>query len=716
MSVMDTVLAEKPHAAADDAALRRRNLERLLAPRSIAFVGGTRAISAWRVTRRKKFDGRLYMVNPMQAEIDGIATYASVADLPEAPDATYVALDPRKTIATVKVLVERGAGGIVAFGSGFSETGAEGARLEQELAEAAGSLALVGPNCYGIINHVSNGSLWPIDYPAQDLTPSVAIISQSGNVAINLCQNQRSVPLTHVVSLGNQAGIQVHDLIDHFAAQTGIRAIGVYLDGLKDVGKFHDAALRALAAGVAVVVLKAGESEISAGLAMSHTNSLAGSRAMYQALFERTGVTWVRTIPELLETLKVFAHWQIAPEEKVAFFSCSGGESSMAADFADAAGLEMIQPDAGQAAALQAILPAYGSVSNPLDLTTALFGKGKELGDAVEALMRGPSDIGILVMDFAGDDIEPGSPSLNMAEGLARACKATGKRAAIGTMKPESMPVAVQRRLLDLKILPLQGLEVGLAAIASRAQTGRRRAEVIARTPEPLLHGGTGEDQELLDEWRSKRMLASYGVPVPRGRLVRPSEVAATAEVFAFPVVIKACSSGLPHKTEAGAVVLNVSGAAMARDAVERIQANVAAYDPTIDADSFIVEEMISGAVSELIVGIKKDPQFGLAIVVGTGGIFVELLGDAATLLLPTDRESVLKAVRGLAGAPLFSGFRGRARGDIDAIADAVLGVARFAADNAATILEADINPLFVLPEGRGVMAGDALIRIAKAV
>lgn len=186
---------------------RRGNLERLLDPKSIAFVGGTRAISAWRVTRRKGFAGRLYMVNPLKPEIDGIATYQSVSDLPEAPDATYVALDPEKTIATAEILSARGAGGMVVFGSGFSEIGGEGAELERELIRKAGNVAVIGPNCYGLINHVTQGSLWPIDYQAQDLPPRVAIISQSGNVAINLAQNQRSVPLTHVVSLGNQAGI-----------------------------------------------------------------------------------------------------------------------------------------------------------------------------------------------------------------------------------------------------------------------------------------------------------------------------------------------------------------------------------------------------------------------------------------------------------------------------------------------------------------------------
>jgi acyl-CoA synthetase (NDP forming) len=690
---------------------RRGNLERLLDPKSIAFVGGTRAISAWRVTRRKGFAGPLYMVNPLKPEIDGIATYPSVSDLPEAPDAAYVALDPEKTIATAEILSARGAGGMVVFGSGFSEIGGEGAELERELIRKAGDVAVIGPNCYGLINHVTQGSLWPIDYQAQDLPPRVAIISQSGNVAINLAQNQRSVPLTHVVSLGNQGGIQVHDLIDHFAGQPGMRAIGLYLDGLKDIPRFHDSALRALRAGVAVVVLKAGESEVSAGIAMSHTNSLAGSRELYEALFARVGVTWVRTIPDLLETLKVFATWNMAAGDRLAFFSCSGGESSMAADFADAAGLRMIQPDEAQTSALEKILPPYGFVSNPLDLTTALFGKGPELSAAAEVLMRGASDIGVLIMDFAGDDVEPGSANLNMVEGLANACKAAGKRAAVASMKPESIPVAVQRRLLEMDVLPLQGLDAGLRAVAAGARTARRRQEIGDPKVSPLLAPHIGDGGAFLDEWESKSLLANFGIQVPKGRLAGRDGVVAAAEEIGYPVVLKACSQQLPHKTEAGAVMLNLANADEVRQAAATIAANVAAYDRSIEVDRFLVEEMVEGAVAELILGIKSDPQFGPAIIIGTGGIFVELLKDARTLLLPTDRQTVAQAVRSLAGAPLFSGFRGRRIGDVDAIVDAVMGLARLTQESGGSIVEADVNPLFVLPEGRGVRAGDALVR-----
>ena len=709
MIVTSTMIKDADTAPSSD--MRNRNLDRLLNPRSIAFIGGTRAISAWRVTRRKGFTGQLYMVNPLKPEIDGIDTYASVAGLPEAPDATYIALDPLKTIAAVEVLSARGAGGVVVFGTGFSEVGEDGARLERELLEKSGDLALIGPNCYGLINHVSDGSLWPIEYQKQDLPPCVAIISQSGNVAISLAESQRSVPLTHVVSLGNQAGIQVHDLIDHFAAQPGMRAIGIYLDGLKDIRRFHDSASRALRAGVGLVVLKAGDSEVSASIAMSHTNSLAGSRELYEALFDRVGVAWANTIPEMLETLKVFALWNMAPGDRMAFFSCSGGESSMAADFAEAAGLTMNAPNEAQKSALRAILPAYGFVSNPLDLTTAMFGKGAELSAAVEVMMRGDSDVAVLVMDFASDDIEPGNPNLRMAEGLARACKKVGKRAVVASMKPESISVAVQKRLLDMDVLPLQGLDVGLIAIASGARAAQRRTDVAECAPVPLLAAYTPGPTKILNEWDSKRLLAPFGVTAPKGRLVAADAVAAAAEEIGYPVVVKACSDRLPHKTEAGAVMLKLNDAGEVRHAVETIQANVARYDATICVDHFLVEEMVNGVVSELILGIKNDPQFGPAIVIGTGGIFVELLKDARTLLLPTDARTVARTLRGLAGAPLFSGFRGRPLGDVDAIVEVVLALARFAQENSGTVLEVDINPLFVLANGQGVRAGDALVR-----
>lgn len=691
---------------------QRANLDRLLDPQSIAFVGGTRAISAWRVIRAKGFAGRIYMVNPFKDEIDGVATYASLADLPEAPDAAYVALDPRKTIDNVRLLRDMDAGGVAVFGAGFSEVGTAGEELERQLLEAAGDLALVGPNCYGIVNHASNGSLWPIDYPQQKLAPNVAFISQSGNIAINVCQNERSVALSHLVSLGNQAGIQVHDLVDHFSRDPGIRAIGIYIDGLKDVSAFHEACLDALERGVAVVVLKAGISEIGAEMAMSHTNSLAGSRAMYEALFARAGVSWVRTIPEMLETLKLFSNWPDPSGNRVAFFSCSGGECSMAADFADDAGLELVQPGEDQTRRLREILPAFGGVSNPLDMTTALFGKREEVEKAVRIMMEGPSDTAILVMDFAGGELVPGSAPAQMAEGLAVACRATGKRAVIATMKPESLSPAIQQSLLDLGILPIQGLDTGCLAIAHGARTAARKAAISASRPGPLLRGGDPAAQgRVLDEAQSKTLLAEAGIPIPRGQLLA-ADNPVVAPGFSGPVVVKACTAALPHKTEAGGVVLNVEGTEAIAGAAARIKASVQAYDGSIAVERVLVEEMVQGSVAELIVGIKNDPQFGLAIVVGTGGIFVELLKDAATLLLPTDRATVEVAVRGLAGATLFTGFRGRKTGDVDAIVDAVMALADFAAANAEAILEADINPLFVLPEGQGVCAGDALLRM----
>jgi acyl-CoA synthetase (NDP forming) len=693
---------------------QRANLDRLLDPQSIAFVGGTRAISAWRVTRAKGFAGRIYMVNPFKDEIDGVATYASLADLPEAPDAAYIALDPRKTIDNVRLLRQMGGGGVAVFGAGFSEVGAAGEELERQLLEAAGGLALFGPNCYGIVNHASNGSLWPIDYPQQKLAPNVAFISQSGNIAINVCQNERSVALSHLVSLGNQAGIQVHDLVDHFSRDPAIKAIGVYIDGLKDVSAFHEACLDALARGVAVVVLKAGISEMGAEMAMSHTNSLAGSRAMYEALFARTGVSWVRTIPEMLETLKLFSNWPEPSGNRVAFFSCSGGECSMAADFADDAGLELVQPDEDQTRRLSEIMPDFGGVSNPLDMTTALFGKREEVEQAARIMMEGPSDTAILVMDFAGGELVPGSASAQMAEGLAAACRATGKRAAIATMKPESLSPAIQQSLLDLGILPIQGLDTGCLAITHGARTAARKAEVSASRPRPLLRGGDPAVQgRVLDEAQSKKLLAEAGIPIPRGQLLS-ADNPVVAPGLSGPVVVKACTAALPHKTEAGGVVLNVEGGEAIAAAADRIRASVRAYDGSIVVERVLVEEMVRGSVAELIVGIKNDPQFGLAIVVGTGGIFVELLKDAATLLLPTDRATVEAAVRGLAGATLFTGFRGRQPGDVAAIVDAVMALADFAARNADAILEADINPLFVLPEGQGVCAGDALLRMTR--
>ena len=685
------------------------SLRRLLEPRHLAFIGGTRAVSAFQICRAKGFGGQVFMVNPNVAEIDGVRCCPDLGGLPFAPDAAFIAVSAEKTIEAVASLAAMGAGAAVCFASGFAETDAAGAEREKRLLAAAGELALIGPNCFGVINCVNHGSLWPVDYPTPALPPEAVVVSQSGNVAIDLAHNRRSVGFTHVISLGNQAGIQIHDLIDYHVDRGRVRAIGIFLEGLHDVARFHDACAAALARGIAIIVLKAGVSAVSARIARSHTASLSGSRELYAGLFRRLGISWVRSIPEMIEALKLASVWRRGGR-RIAFFSPSGGGASLAADFAEAAGLELPQPDAEAARELIRLMPSYGSVSNPLDVTTALYGKEAELTEIATIATRRDIDKAVLLLDpqRADGTIVPGFAPMMAA--LVAAGARNGVEIGIASMKPESFSEEAQRELIRNGGLPLQDVEIGCRVIAAAAEREERRREAGLIPPLAMATLCEGRDV-LLSEWEAKGVLARHGIPAPAGVLTHPSGAADASGALRYPLAVKAVSRALPHKTEAGGVVLGVRNRDEIAAAAKRVVRQVAAHDPAIAITEILVEEMVEDAVAEFFVGLRREAEFGLVLVLGSGGILVELVRDAATILLPAGRDEIERAIRRTRAFALMGGFRGRPKGDLEALLDAIERLASFALAHAGRLLELDINPLFVRAKGLGVIAADALLR-----
>lgn len=694
--------------------LLHTNIDRLLKPRSIAFVGGGGAADAIRLVKSKGYGGRIFSVHPKLDSIEDIACVPSVSALPEAPDAAFVAVSGRAAVDVVRELAAIGACGALCYAAGFAESGEAGRALQDELVAAAGNMALVGPNCFGLVNFVNHGSLWPRPFPENDGGTGVAAVVQSGNLAINLVNSQRSVPWSYVVSIGNQAVLGVEHFVNHFALDPDIKAIGVYLEGLRDVPAFHQAALLAADNNKPVVVLKSGSSQLGAQLAMSHTSSLAGSDEFYNALFERTGIIRVRTVPEMEETLKLLSTSGGPRGRRVTVMSASGGDAGMAADMASEAGLEFVQPDAVHVKAVEAELPDYAHVSNPLDFTAVMWGQEEPLTRVFTEMMSSPCDQAVLIVDSSCYDLDTDGHVHAMVSALAMASHATGVPAARVSINPESMSRRQRAAALQAGVVPLQGLDEAMRAIASAARYREwQSARADAQTPLPLLDVG-GEQAKgsiLLDEHTSKAGLARYGLAVPAGGAVGFEQLADAAEEVGFPVVIKALTAKLPHKTEAGAVVLGVANKGEARAAGEKIRASVANYDPAIAVDMFLVEKMADKPVAELIVGIKRDPSFGLALVIGLGGIFVELTRQAEVILLPTTRERIEAALTTGVLGELLRGFRGRSAGDVDAAAAAIMAIAKFAEANSDRIVELDVNPLMIMPAGRGVVAVDALVR-----
>jgi len=701
------ILAERPPAVATR---RRANLRRLLKPRHVAFVGGEGVAESIAQCAAAGFAGEIWAVNPRRAELAGRPCFRSVLDLPAAPDAAFIVVPREPTIEVVRQLAQRGAGGAVCYAAGYAELGPDGAALQRALVEAAGDLALVGPNCYGILNYIDGVAMWPVGHGGGRVERGVAVLAQSGNVALNLTSNERSMPFAYVVSVGNQAVLTLADFVEALADDPKVSAIGLYVEGLTDAPAFAAAAARALERGVPLVVLKAGNSPLGARLALSHTSSLAGDDRLYAALFERAGVVRVGSLTALLETLKLLSVSGPPPGDRLAVFTCSGGDGLLAADRAADLGLKLPEFVPAQAAALRAQLPAFATVSNPLDYNTSLWNDGPALVRCFSAVLEGDYDLGLLVIDYPRNDAA-GRAACDVAlDALIEAGRGTGKAVAVAGTLPELLPEAPRWRLIERGVAPLQGIDDALVAVAAAIAYGRRRREILAAggaRPLPPLSPAPVRPR-LLDEWDSKRRLARFGLAIPDGRLVSAVAAPVAAAGLGFPVAVKVARPAIAHKTEAGAVALDLNSASDVAAAVAAMTEALAAARPGVEIERFLVERQITAAVAELIVGVRRDEQFGLALVVGAGGVLAEMFDDVATLLLPTDRAAVERAVGGLRIARLLAGYRGRPAGDIAAVVDAVLAVAAFAEAHRDRLVELDVNPLLVLREG--AVAADALI------
>lgn len=688
----------------------RRPLQRLLTPATVAVAGGRDAAEVIRQCRRSGFAGEIWAINPGRETLEGLRCYPDVASLPAAPDASFLAVPREQTVALVTQLAGRGAGGAVCYASGFAEVGPEGAQWQDRLLHAAGPMAILGPNCYGLLNHLDGCALWPDRAGGERVGRGVAILTQSGNIGLNLTMQGHHLPVAYMIALGNMAQVDFAQAMDALLDDPRVSAIGLHMEGFTDVAAFSRVALRALAQGVALVALKTGASTLGAQLTASHTSSMAGPDTLVDALFHRLGIARAHDLPEFLETLKLMHVCGPLAGARVGSLSCSGGEASLVADLGERAGIVFPPLPEGVQASLTVALGPKVPLSNPLDYHTYIWADVPALTRCFSAMLQAPVDLTLLVLDFPtlAHDGEDGL-AFGWKESLdafIAAHAAHPRPAALVSTLAELMPASAARRALAAGIAPMQGLRETMWAVQAAARLAERRGQataIDAVTGPVALRAGP---ERQFTEVQAKQALAQFGIPVPDGRLVRSAdEAAAAAHAIGFPVVVKAVSERLAHKSEAGAVALNLRDASQVRAAVD---AMAIGPDPF---DQWLVERMETGAVAELLVGVTRDPQFGLALTLGSGGVLVELLADATTLLLPARREAVARALDGLRCAPLLRGYRGRPAADLPALVDAIEAVLRFADAHADTLLELEINPLLALPHG--AVAVDALLRIA---
>jgi acyl-CoA synthetase (NDP forming) len=683
-------------------------IRRLIAPRSIALIGAgawTDAVAAG--NGAIGYSGTIWRVHPSRDSTAATPYYRSIDELPGVPDAAFIAVPNHEVPAVASALASRAAGGFVCFSAGFAETGSDvGRGLTDQLIKSAGALPFFGPNCYGYVNFFDRVAMMPDQIVGRPLERGVAVICQSGTIALTLMFNDRSLPIGYLFTVGNQTRLAVEDLIENLCEDPRVTAFGLYLEGIQDPTRFARAADLARTAGKPIAVIKSGRTEAAARTARSHTGALAGTDRVFEAFCRQAGIARCDTLGTLCETLKLFHVGGPTRGNKVLVMGASGGDMAMTADVSRDLELEFAPIPPTPAAALRALLTDRVTIANPFDIHTYLWFDPPALKRVFSEVLNAGYDAVGFMLDC------PPAPQANTAsfdaviDVFIEAARDSSTRAALIASLPETLNSGVRRRCFAGGVTPLQGQREALEALALAGCVGTAwRANAIVELQLPPAAQGEALQVETLAEQQGKIELSGFGLTIPRGRIVPASAAAQAAVELGFPVVVKAAAANLEHKTEVGGVALNIRSTAEAAAAGERL----AKLSPML-----LVEEMFTDGVVEILVGITNDPQFGQVLVVGAGGVFTEIMADSVSLLPPWTRNSIEAGLRRLTIAKLFHGYRGKPAADVDALIEAVLCVARYAAANLSRLVELDVNPIIVRPEGQGAVAVDTMIRIKK--
>jgi acetyl-CoA synthetase len=680
-------------------------IHRLIAPRSIALIGAsawTDAVAAG--SRAIGFDGTVWRVHPNKSSTAETTYYRSVEDLPGSPDAAFLAVPNHEAPGVARALAARGAGGFVCFTAGFSETGTQtGTHLTEELTRGAGALPFFGPNCYGFVNYFDRVALWPDQVVGSARNRGVALICQSGTIALTLMFNDRSLPIGYLVTVGNQTRLAVEELIEILCEDPRVTAFGLYLEGIQDPARFAHAAAKARAARKPIAAIKSGRTAAAARTAHSHTGALAGADTVFESFCRQTGIARCDTLGSLTETLKLFHAGGPLAGRKVLVMGASGGDMAMTADVARSLPLDFAAIPVTEARVLQELLSDRVTIANPFDIHTYLWFDPPALRKVFATVLRAGFDAVGFMLDCPPDGLSDTSAFDAVIDVFIDAAQGTPTRAVLIASLPETLGARLRQRCLDGGVVPLQGQREALEALAFAGTVGETwRGEAGPGLLQPRVTYTKGHIRTLAED-EGKTALASYGLSVARGRSGPASTTADSAVALGFPVVIKAVGAHLEHKTEVGGVVLNVRSVEEALRAAERLR-------PL--SDTLLVEQMIADGVAEILVGVIVDPQFGQVLVVGAGGVLTELLEDSVSLLPPWTGASIEAALAQLRVAKLLTGYRGKPAGDREALVAAVLAVARYAAAHRDSLVEIDVNPIIVRPLGRGAVAVDALVRL----
>ena len=698
--------------------LRTPDIRRLLAPQSVAIVGasanpasmGARALSA---LRRFRYAGAIHLVNPRGEVIDGIASVPSMADLPEGVDAAIFAIPQPAVAATMEAAIARGLGGAVVFSAGYAETGPAGRAAQDHLADLArvGGLALAGPNCLGLVNFhagvpLTSGPVHPIDRRGR---PGLAVIAQSGGImgALINASEDRDIPLSHAISTGNEAVLGITDYFAALIDDPQVGAFAIFAEQIRDPKGFLDSARRARALNKPVILLHAGRSTRAQEASLSHTGAVASNFKAMEAAARAEGVLLIDGMDRLIDVAEMVSKFPALPRKGLGIITDSGAFKGLALDTADDLGLSLPELSADTYAALREATFDYVEGSNPLDVTgQAMMNLDRIYGDCGRLMLADGALDSLLVCQM------PGKPEVMTAKAAAVAALARETRAAVGCVFIGSgapVPEAARQVLAEASVPLFQSGERAIRAMADVLRLGGAEAAGYP-APAPALAPPALPGHGTIPEYRAKAWLAeAIGLPVPPARLADSADAAATAaEALGFPVVLKVQHADLAHKSDVGGVLVGLSTAEAVREGYARILSNLAAARPGQDIDGVLVEAM-GARGPELVIGAKRDADWGPMVMIGMGGVWVELFHDMALLPAGTGAEGFRRALLGLKAARLLTGYRGDPAVDLGAAAGlaAQVGALMLACPE---ITEIDLNPVIARPDGAGVLALDALI------
>ncbi|MDL2259469.1 acetate--CoA ligase family protein [Deltaproteobacteria bacterium OttesenSCG-928-K17] len=679
------------------------NLDKLLNPKKIALVGANEKDSFGGNTARNLArygnPDDIYFVNPGRETALGWKCWPSIASLPENIDQVIIATPMSTVPGLLREAAAKGAKSAVLFASGYGETGTpEGKAAEAELKDLCRELdlALMGPNCAGFINYIDGIYSFSFVFEERDRRGGVGMVSQSGQIALT-AMDSPNMKMSYAISAGNNTVTTMEDYLDFLVDDPKTKVVAMFLEGVTQPEKMAAALARAAEKRKPVVIFKVGKSEKGAAAAASHTGSLAGADAAFDAVFEKFGVIRCGDLQELLTASLTLATWPELPKgSRLSVMNLSGGETGICADMGHECGVEFPDFEPETLAKLRQMLPSYATPNNPLDMTASLSYDADKYGEAFKTVMDDPN-VDVVVIGYTML-LEIADPAIHyMAEGIEKVLKGPGpKKPTVmlpfieNTRNPE-----YQEKLsaAGVPILPppAYGFKVLKRLTDFAAYKPAERSLTLARPSRPL-----GSKRVTLSEFESMKLLREFGIATPAGGLAATAEEAARlAESIAGPVVLKVASADIPHKTDAGGVRLRLEGRAAVTEAFEGIMKSCRAYKPEAVIDGVFVQEMLKPGL-EVILGVNNDPQFGSMVLCGLGGVFVEIFKDTALYPAPLDENEAMKMLKKLKAWPMFTGYRGQKPLDAKALTKTIAAVGRLAVENKDRLVELDINPLFV--------------------